>query len=235
MIKLVAMDLDGTLTQHKSRPDDECLKVLNELSRKYNLLIVGAGGCERIFMQLGALSCGIIGFYGMQTAFSDGKNLSVEQSAIIKTDVVSVTRRIGILREEFEYTDYSGATVELHDSGMVTFPLLGTEACLEDKLAFDPDREKRRAIFNRVDEVFNEFNVFVGGSSSFDIVPKPYCKSYALSEFMKQCGIAREQVIFFGDDYGLGGNDEDVYKSDIRFICIDDYREFPGTARSVLL
>ena len=37
-----------------------------------------------------------------------------------------------------------------------------------------------------------------------------------------------------GDDYGLGGNDESVYQSDIPFICIDDYRTFPDKVSHLL-
>lgn len=235
MIRLVAMDLDGTLTQHKSKPDAECLKVLDELAQKYKLLIVGAGGCERIFRQLGGFSYDIIGFYGMQSAVSEGKTLTITQGAIVAVDKPSVIKRIEQLRGEFGYTTLLGETVEFHDSGLITFPLLGTEAQLNDKLEFDPDRTKRRVVYDRVKDVFNEFTVFIGGSSSFDIAPKPYCKSYALRSYIEKHGISSAEVIYFGDDYGLGGNDEDVYNSDIRFICIDNYREFPRISRSVLL
>lgn len=235
MIKLVAMDLDGTLTQHKSKPEKECFKVLDELSKRYRLLVVGAGGCERIFRQLGSLVFDVIGFYGMQSALSDGKTLSIIQSATVPVDKSMITQRIEQLRTEFGYAAYVGGTAEFHASGIITFPLLGTAACLKDKLAFDPHRIKRRAIYGRVREVFNDFTVFVGGSSSFDIVPKPYCKSYALNKYMEWHGISREAVIYFGDDYGFGGNDEDVYKSDIRFIRIDDYKKFPEIAKSILL
>ena len=31
------------------------------------------------------------------------------------------------------------------------------------------------------------------------------------------------KVVYVGDDYGIGGNDESVYNSDFRFICVDDY------------
>lgn len=235
MTQLVAMDLDGTLTQHKSKPDIECLDVLNELLTRNKLLIIGAGGCERIFKQLGGFSCDIVGFYGMQYAEPDGEGLSIIQSMAVPINRSVVIRRIVQLRAEFGYTDYSGETVEFHDSGLFTFPLLGTTANLNHKLSFDPDRSKRRAIYSRVTEVFHEFNVFIGGSSSFDIAPKPYSKSYALGQYIEKKGINRKQVVYFGDDYGLGGNDEDVYKSDIRFICIDNYRDFPETARSKLL
>lgn len=235
MIRFVAMDLDGTLTQHKSKPDAECLEVLNMLSQRYQLLIVGAGGCDRIYQQLGAVKCDIIGFYGMQSAVAGGNKLNIIESAAVEIDRDLATQRVERLRSEFGYTKYAGETIEFHNSGLITFPILGTAARLDDKLAFDQDRVKRRAIYGKVAEIFNDYTVFVGGSSSFDIAPKPYCKSYALNKYIEQQGIDREQVIYFGDDYGLGGNDEDIYKSDIRFVCIDDYRDFPKRARGVLL
>lgn len=235
MIKMIAMDLDGTLTQHKSKPDRHCLEVLNELSHKYRLLIVGAGGCKRIFDQLGKIKCDMIGFYGMQNAGSDGTVLSITESVAVGGNRKLITNKIRQLRKEFGFNNYSGETVEFHDTGMITFPLLGTTARLEDKLAFDPDREKRRTVYKRVAEVFNDYTVFIGGSSSFDIVPKPYCKLYGVDQYLKSNHIEREQIIYFGDDYGPGGNDEDLYKSGIRFVCIDNYKDFPTKARSELL
>ena len=94
-------------------------------------------------------------------------------------------------------------------------------------MAFDPDRSKRRKIYNEVVEAFSDYCVFVGGSSSFDMSPKPYNKLYALDLYCRENGLQHDEVLFAGDDYGIGGNDESVYLSDVPFLCIDDYREFP--------
>ena len=48
-IKLIAMDLDGTLTQHKEQLTPSQRAVLDRLSEKYTLLMVGAGQVRRIF------------------------------------------------------------------------------------------------------------------------------------------------------------------------------------------
>ena len=45
MKKLICFDLDGTLSQHRSQLEDFNRAVLDELSKKYKLLMVGAGGC----------------------------------------------------------------------------------------------------------------------------------------------------------------------------------------------
>lgn len=56
MYKLIAFDLDGTLTRHRSKLGETNRKVLEALDKKYKLLMVGAGGCERIFNQLNFFS-----------------------------------------------------------------------------------------------------------------------------------------------------------------------------------
>jgi len=101
--------------------------------------------------------------------------------------------------------------------------LLGTAAKIEDKLAFDPDRKKRSVFYQDVKETFPDYTVFIGGSSSFDFAPFPYNKYYALCKYCEDNGFSHENIVYVGDDYGPGGNDEAVYNSDFRFVCVDDY------------
>jgi HAD superfamily hydrolase (TIGR01484 family) len=212
MIKLIAFDLDGTLTQHKTKLDAKNRSVLQRLAEKYTLVMVGAGQCRRIFNQMEEFPIDIIGNYGLQYAKynSDTKDLDIIRDEVLPCDRESVSERIEMLRQKYGFTEYKGNSVEYHPSGCVTFPIIGTAADINDKLAFDPDRSKRRKIYDEVCEVFSEYIVFVGGSSSFDMAPKPYNKYYALDLYCKEKGINHDEVVFVGDDYGIGGNDESV-------------------------
>lgn len=236
MIKLIAFDLDGTLTQHKTKLDSRNRSVLDRLSKKYTLLMVGAGQCMRIFNQMDGYPIDIIGNYGLQFARYD-KNTGtplIERDEILPCDRESVEKRVTMLREKYGYAEYAGENVEFHPSGCVTFPLLGTKAAQADKLAFDPDRVKRRKIYAEVCDSFPEYVVFVGGSSSFDMAPKPYNKYYALDLYCREKSIAHSETIFVGDDYGMGGNDESVYNSDFGFICVDDYTKLENYLEKLL-
>ncbi len=42
-IKLIAFDLDGTITQHKTPITPEHRSILEQLQRKYRLVMVGCG------------------------------------------------------------------------------------------------------------------------------------------------------------------------------------------------
>lgn len=236
MIKLIAFDLDGTLTQHKTKLDEKNQNVLERLAQKYSLLMVGAGQCMRIFNQMNQFPIDIIGNYGLQYAKynSETKTIDIVRDDVLPCDKESVRERIEFLRNKYGYTEYKGNCVEYHPSGCVTFPILGTAANIEDKLAFDPDRSKRRKFYDEVCDIFNEYVVFVGGSSSFDMAPKPYNKYYALDLYCKEKGIKHDEVVFVGDDYGIGGNDESVYKSDFGFLCIDDYRDLEKVVSHLL-
>jgi hydroxymethylpyrimidine pyrophosphatase-like HAD family hydrolase len=145
-----------------------------------------------------------------------------------------ITEKINALREKYGYTEYAGDTVEFHPSGCITFPILGTKAKQEDKLSFDPDRTKRRRIYQDVTDTFSDYCVFVGGSTSFDMAPKPYDKNHALDLYCKENSLSHSEVVYIGDDYGLGGNDESVYKSDFNFITIDNYLDFPEVVKPLL-
>lgn len=234
-IKIIAFDLDGTLTQHKTPLSPEHREVLNNLSKKYKLLMVGAGMCNRIFEQMGHYPIDIIGNYGMQYAeYQPDSTIKIVKDIKAPCDKEVIEQRVTMLREKYGFTDFAGDNVEYHSSGCVTFPILGTKAKQEDKLSFDPDRKKRRAIYKEVCETFPEYVVFVGGSSSFDMAPHPYNKYHALAEYCAERGFNHDEVAYVGDDYGMGGNDESVYLSDFNYVTIDSYIDFPKLMKPFL-
>ena len=235
-IKLIAMDLDGTLTQHKTPLSKEHREILFRLAEKYKLLMVGAGMCRRVFDQMEHFPIDILGNYGMQYAEynKETEDIEIVFNEVRDVDRESVDRRVTMLREKYGFTEFAGDNVEYHSSGCVTFPVLGTKAKQEDKLAFDPDRKKRRAIYEDVKSVFLDYTVFVGGSSSFDMAPFPFNKAYALGKYCDERGIKHSEVVYIGDDYGEGGNDESVYKADFNYYKIDDYRDFKNVVKELL-
>lgn len=235
-IKIMAFDLDGTLSNHKCPLPKQNLETLKALAKKYKILMVGAGMCNRIFNQMDGFPADCVGNYGLQWAKynEETKNIEIIKDFKFDCDRDSVEKRAKYIREKYGFTEFKGDSVEYHSSGCVTIALLGTKAENKDKFVFDPDRRKRRACYKEVCEIFNDYEVFVGGSSSFDMAPKGFNKALALSEYLKENGISHDQVVYVGDDYGIGGNDESVYLSDIPFIKIDNYLDFPKAVKKLL-
>jgi hydroxymethylpyrimidine pyrophosphatase-like HAD family hydrolase len=165
---------------------------------------------------------------------SEKGEIDIVKDIVADCDKELIAQKIEMLRDKYGFLEYAGESVEYHPSGCVTFPLLGTKAKQEDKLSFDPDRVRRRKIYDDVVNTFSAYCVFVGGSSSFDMAPKPYNKYYALDLYCKENGLEHSEVVYIGDDYGLGGNDESVYKSDFPYITIDNYLDFPEKVTALL-
>lgn len=235
-VRLVALDLDGTLTQHRSPLEDENRRALDKLGARYRLVMVGAGACLRIHRQMGGYPVDIIGNYGMEIARwrPEAGALVLCERMRLTPDRDAILEKAEGFRRRFGFEDFAGESVEFHDSGMVTFPLLGTKAEIGDKLAFDPDRTRRRALYGEVVPLFCEYTVFIGGSSSYDLVPAPYDKRYALGKYCALAGFDPGSALYFGDDWERGGGDSHLFESEIRFVQVGDYRDF-GKAAAFLL
>lgn len=221
--KLIAFDLDGTLTQHRTPLGDKNRKVLEELGKRYNLVMLGAGGAERIFSQLNGFDIEVIGNYGMQEGrLIDGK-FTLTKDEKVTVDKKFFTEQIEYLRKKYGYETFAGEGIEFHASGMVTFPLLGTKADIKDKVAFDPTRAKRKVLYPEVLQIFKDFTVYIGGSSSFDFSPKQYNKYDALMDYGKRHGYEKSEILYVGDDFGDGGGDSHVRIGGIDYVEITDY------------
>ena len=57
---------------------------------------------------------------------------------------------------------------------------------------------------------------------------------HPLDLYCKENGLSHDEVVFVGDDYGMGGNDESVYSSDFNFICVDDYEKLEEAVKDLL-
>ena len=233
MVRLIAFDLDRTLTQHKSKLGVENRQILDTLRAHYHLLMVGAGTCMRIWNQMEQYPIDIIGCYGMQYATYDPQDCQLHMVWNESADVnrEEILRRAGLIRDRFDLHAYAGETMEFHETGALTFPCLGTKAQIADKLAYDPDRAKRRVMYPYVKELFSDYNTVIGGSSSFDFTPGNYGKCNALRRYMKMQGLGEQEVVYCGDDYYEGGNDYDVFSAGIPFVKVDDYTKLGETLR----
>jgi hydroxymethylpyrimidine pyrophosphatase-like HAD family hydrolase len=225
--KLIAFDLDGTLTQHKQPLSDANRAVLDTLAKRYEIIMAGAGNCKRIYNQMGEYPITIVGNYGMEESRIVDGQFKIVREEKSPVDREFFDKECMALRKKYGFTAFKGDGNEYHDSGMVTFALLGTKADQADKLAFDPDKMKRRRMYPEVMEIFKDYSVFIGGTTSFDITPKQYNKYDAVMRYAAERGYTEDQVLFVGDDFDDGGNDSQVRIYGMDYVRIYDYTRLP--------
>ena len=221
--KLLVFDLDGTLSNHKCPMPEESRALLDALGKRYKIAMCGAGNAPRIYKQMGNYPIEIVGNYGMQHAKVENGELVITKQIVCEVDADFFREKTDYLRQKYGYTEFDGESLEFHKTGMVTFALLGTKADKDKKIAFDPDRAKRRVMYPEVLEIFKDYTVFIGGSSSFDIVGKQYNKYDATIEYANMLGYTKEQILFLGDDMGDGGGDSHVRLGCMDYLHILDY------------
>lgn len=172
---------------------------------------------------MGGYPITIIGNYGMEESRMVDGQFTIVREEKAPADRKFFEKECSRLRKEYGYTSFKGESLEYHGSGMVTFGLLGTKADPEEKLAFDPDKTRRRKMYPEVKETFKDYSVFIGGTTSFDITPKQYNKYDAVMRYAAEKGYSKDQILFVGDDFADGGNDSQVRLGGMDYIRIDDY------------
>jgi len=225
--RLICFDLDGTLTQHKTPLSPENRAVLDSLRQHYQLVMCGGGSCERIYNQMNQYPIDILGNYSMQESRVMDGQLKIIRQETVHPDTARVLAICAALRQKYGYTEYEGESVEFHPSGMMTFGLLGTKADKAAKLAFDPDKRKRQAMFREVCDSFPQYAVFIGGTTSFDLAELKFNKYSAVMRYASEHGFTKDQVLFVGDDLGDGGNDSHIRLYGMDYIQITDYTKLP--------
>ena len=225
--KLIVFDLDGTLTEHRQPLTEANRAVLDTLRQRYEIIMAGGGNCKRIYNQMGEYPITILGNYGMEESQIVDGAFKIVREETSPVDRKFFDKKTSELRKKYGYTAYKGEPNEYHQSGMVTFALLWTKADQADKLVFDPDKIRRREMFPEVKEIFKDYSVFIGGTTSFDITPKQYNKYDAVMRYAAEHGYVKDQILFVGDDFADGGNDSQIRLGGMDYIKIDDYTRLP--------
>ncbi len=229
--KLLCFDLDATLTEHRMPLEPAARELMEKLCEKYDVVMMAAGNCPRVYKQMGNFPVPIVGNYGMQeSAIVDGEFRIVREDTA-PADTAFFLKWCQYFRDKYGYTSYSGDPVEFHASGMVTFGLMGTAPDKYEKLKFDPDKAKRRAMYPEVLKVFKDYAVYIGGSTSFDFTPAQYNKFDAALRYAHEHGYCLDDCLFVGDDIDDGGGDSHIRLYGMDYIRIWDYSKTPSMLR----
>ncbi|MES2520721.1 MAG: HAD-IIB family hydrolase [Bacteroidota bacterium] len=216
MKKLIIFDLDGTLAESKSPIDTEIAIFLNNLLKIIKVAVISGGNWQQFENQLLANlaqdehlknlsllpTCGTK-FYqyysNWQLLYSEDFTLD-EKNKIIN----AIKNTLNITG--FKATRTWGEVIEDRGS-QITFSGLGQQAPIEEKLKWDADFAKRRAMKIFLDELLPTFSVRLGGTTSIDITKLGIDKAYGIKKLSNTLEIPTYEMIFIGDALFEGGND----------------------------
>ena len=226
--KLIVFDLDKTLSLSKQPMDDEMAALLRRLLEIIKVAVISGGSFKQFQKQfVPKLTNGkLTNLYLFPTCGSAFYRWGGNEWQNVYTETLSVEER-GRIFQAFEkmFAEYGftipekvyGELIEDRET-QVTFAAYGSQAPLQLKETWDPDRNKRLAMIAMLKKHIPEFEIRTGGTTSIDVTRKGIDKAHGIMQMEKHLGIPRSAMVFVGDDLGPGGNDAPVIATGVEII-----------------
>ncbi len=247
MKKVLAFDLDKTLTDSKTPVDNRMVEILSKILDKFQVCVISGCSYDQFHKQLLSSlkldttklqslhimpTCGTR-YYTYNLADKGWHEMYAENLTEVEKSKISEA----LLKcfKDLGYGDEQtwGELVEDRLS-QVTLSTLGQEAPLNKKEAWDPTNTKKQAISDNAAKLLPEFEVKVGGLTSIDVTKPGIDKAYGMKKLIDALGIAKEDILFFGDRVQEGGNDYPVKAMGIDTLEVSDWKDTAIALETVL-
>ena len=231
-MKVALFDMDGTLTPARKEMTDEVLSALVSLSSEYRLGIISGSDYDYIVQQCSKAmevidNIDIMPCNGTKLYKKDRGNYKLVHAANMRQKIndlayQKILKKLFVLQEEimgrYPEMPYTGTFFHYRGS-LLNWRPIGRSAGHHDRSCWKTwdkrfgIREEYHLILNTFikDQNFSEnldanLTVALGGSTSFDIYPTGWDKTYGLRHYKDQ------DVYFVGDKCEPGGNDYHIFK-----------------------
>lgn len=245
--KVLAFDLDDTLAVTKQPISDHMSELLSQLLHSFEVCVISGGKYEQFKEQLidrlhvedGVLgnlhimpTCGTR-YYRYDDIEKEwrlqyAEDLTKDQKQQVISVLEASAKTLGLWE-----SNPAGDIIEDRGS-QITFSALGQKATPEDKYAWDPDGSKKMALRDLAAESLPGLEVRAGGSTSIDVTREGIDKAYGMQKLIDTLGIAKEDILFFGDKLLEGGNDYPVKAFGIDCLDVSRWEDTANRLETIL-
>ena len=244
--KLLAFDLDGTLTASKRDLDEEMAALLCELLGKIHVVVIGGGNYSQFKKQfLSYLNCPkekLKNLFVLPTSggrmymYAKGRWLLLYENTLTIKEKKQIANAFEKAFQDIRYAKPSktyGKVIEDRES-QFTFSALGQKAPLTDKEEWNQKKDIRPKLKKALKKYLPQFEVRLGGLTSIDVTKKGIDKAYGIRQVRKRLSIPIKKMAYVGDALYKGGNDFAVIKTGIDTVQIADIEETKYLIRKIL-
>lgn len=243
--KIIAFDLDGTLSKSKEKISPSISSLLNLLSKKRKILIISGGSFEQYNKQLipfiepneNFILLPLEGSERFEYSRKTEKwemTFKKEFPKDIKKDVVNVLNKI-INSGKYDIPSiHEGSYIEDRDTE-IAFSALGQNAHIKEKENWDKDHKKRDKIKKEIENEIPNVAVTIGGTTTIEVLTKGWSKAVGLIYYIKQHNYNSKDILFIGDAIFPGGNDYSVFERDIKCIKVNGPQDTEMILEKILL
>lgn len=245
--RVIAFDLDGTLTVSKSAISDVMADRLGDLLDLYEVCVISGGKFDQFKAQvidrIDVSPHQMSRLHIMPTSgtrylrFDERKLLWVTQYAenLPPETRAEIIEALTTSAKELGYweNDPHGEIVEDRGS-QITFSALGQEASSAAKHAWDPNGVKKRALRDHAARLLPDLEVHVGGTTSVDVTETGIDKAYGMRKLMSVLDLTTDDILFFGDKLDDGGNDYPVKAIGIDSIAVTGWEDTALAVKAII-
>jgi HAD superfamily hydrolase (TIGR01484 family) len=224
---VVFFDIDNTLTKSKEPLSTAVAIPLTALLRKTRVAITSGGKFEQFKRQIVAQLPTDASFEHLYLLPTSGaalyewslgdwnlvyeEKLSEDEALKIRDALQEGGRKTGLV--DFSAPSY-GERIEFRGA-QVTLSVLGQEAPIDEKEAWDPDQSKREELRAAIAELLPGYDVKRGGSTSIDVTKHGVNKAFGVRKLSEHLTLPISDMLYIGDQLFPGGNDEIVKETGI--------------------
>lgn len=224
---VVFFDIDNTLTKSKEPLSTDVAIPLTALLRKTRVAITSGGKFEQFKRQIVAQLPTDASFEHLYLLPTSGaalyewtlgdwnlvyeEKLSEDEALKIRDALQEGGRKTGLV--DFSAPSY-GERIEFRGA-QVTLSVLGQEAPIDEKEAWDPDQSKREQLRAAIAELLPGYDVKRGGSTSIDVTKHGVNKAFGVRKLSEHLTLPISDMLYIGDQLFAGGNDEIVKETGI--------------------
>ncbi len=233
--KLVAFDLDGTLTESKMPMDAEMADLLDQLLHHVMVAIISGGAYMQFERQLAVLKSGpeelrkLFFFPTTGTRFfryeNDWKQIYADElTEDERTKIKDAFEKAFVDVHYAHPKKVYGEVVE--DRGtQITFSAVGQDAPIEAKKLWKATQDRRAEIVQALEKYIPDFEVKMPGLSSIDVTRKGVDKAYGIQKIEELLGVVVPEIVFVGDALYEGGNDHAVIRTGVETVAVENAEE----------
>lgn len=226
--KVIIFDLDGTLTESKSDIDEEMATLVRQLLETKQVAVIGGAKYDLFQSQFlaklnasGEILKNLFLFPTTASVFYKFNGNGWEEvykqefSNEEKENILSAFEKTF---EEIGYKHPSKIYGELiEDRGtQITFSALGQKAPLDLKTKWKEENSDTKSEMTQVlQKHLPDMEVRAAGYTSIDVTRKGIDKEYGINQIKKHLNIVTEDILFVGDAFFAGGNDEAALKAGV--------------------
>jgi len=219
--KVIAFDMDKTLSQSKTKLKKDMAEALLRLMGSYKVAVVSGASLPQFERQLlDSLSLSNEHFGQLILLPTNGASMYIRNKELESVYSMELSKEeFDSIFEAFEkmfleigfepITEPFGEILEKRGS-QVTFSAFGSSAPLELKETWDQDKAKRHKMIDSLKKYLPDFEIRTGGSTSIDVTRVGIDKSYGIRKMLEHFDLSIDDVLFLGDDMLPHGNDYPV-------------------------